>query len=542
MTSVAVLQARTNSSRLPGKVLLPICGLPLVVLAAKRAGNTGLAVVVATSTESSDDGLAALVETNGLRCFRGSLENTLNRVVKALSDFDDQTIVFRLTADNVFPDGALLEEMQAVFLERGLDYLCCNGEPSGLPYGLSVELTRLAHLREAVRLSSDPFDQEHVTPYIIRKFGRTYFDEYKALGKGQFRCTIDCLDDYFTVQQVFSGVTESVRVSCFELVQRLESAAFQPLGKIPVPRLVFGTAQLGSHYGIANKTGQPGKKDCEDLIKVAIANGVLYLDTARAYGVSEEAIGEALKGGWEGRVKIITKLSPMRDCPADATPHVVRAFVDASVFQSIAALRVRKLDVLMLHRAAHLMGWNRAAWERLLALQASGLIGALGVSVQNPDELLGVLNIPEVLYIQMPFNLMDWRWDAVLPKIWATKATRSLTVHVRGALLQGLLPSTDDAHWLSANVETPGWVRHWLLHQVELFHRESITDFCLAYVAAQPWVDGVAIGMENMVQLAENIRLFGKSTLTEVQTFAVQQGRPKLSEETLNPALWRQPS
>ncbi len=542
MSSVVVLQARTNSSRLPGKVLLPINEMPLVVLAAKRAGNTGRAVVVATSCEPSDDGLAMLIEGNGLCCFRGSLENTLDRVVSALAGFDDQTIVFRLTADNVFPDGALLDEMAAEFLAQGLEYLCCNGEPSGLPYGVSVELTRLSHLREAVRVSSDPFDHEHVTPYVIRKFGRTYFDKYKDQGKGHFRCTIDCLDDYLVVQRVFSGVAEPVRISCLELVRRLESAPFQPTLGRTVPRLVLGTAQLGSNYGIANKTGQPGSKVSEQIIKTAIANGVMYLDTARAYGASEEAIGEALKSGWEGRVKIITKLSPLLDCPANASSSVVRAFVDASVFRSIAALRVKKIDILMLHRAEHLTVWNQAAWKRLLELQASGLIGVLGVSVQNPDELLAALSNDEVRYIQMPFNLLDWRWDAVTPQILATKAVRGLTMHVRSALLQGLLPSTEDAHWRRANVDAPESIRHWLLQQVERSQRGSITDLCLAYVAAQPWVDGVTIGMENLAQLTDNIDLFSKPVLTVEHMAAIQQDRPRLSEATLNPALWRQPS
>ena len=104
MSSVIVLQARTNSSRLPGKVMLPIKGFPLVVLAAKRAGNTGRSVIVATSRETSDDGLVALLQSYGLKYFRGSLENTLDRIVKALVAYDDQTVVFRLTADNVFPD------------------------------------------------------------------------------------------------------------------------------------------------------------------------------------------------------------------------------------------------------------------------------------------------------------------------------------------------------------------------------------------------------------------------------------------------------
>ena len=193
----------------------------------------------------------------------------------------------------------------------------------------------------------------------------------------------------------------------------------------------------------------------------------------------------------------------------------------------------------MLHRAAHLTAWNRAAWERLIELQASSLIGALGVSVQNPDELLAALNAPQVRYIQLPFNLMDGRWNAVIPQILATKVTRSLTVHVRSVLLQGLLPTADNAQWLRANVETPESIRRWLLHQVERCHRESINDLCIAYVAAQPWVDGLVIGMENMAQLLDNIYLSSKRSLTEAQTASIQRGRPTLGEDTLNPARWR---
>lgn len=538
LSSVAVLQARTNSSRLPGKVLLPIRGTPLAVLAAKRAANTGRQVIVATSLEWSDDGLASLIQSHGLRCYRGSLENTLDRFVNALYGYDDETIVFRLTADNVFPDGLLLDELEAEFLKKGLDYLCCNGEPSGLPYGMSVEVTRLAHLREAANSDVDTHDQEHVTPYVIRKFGRTYFEKYRHLRKGHYRCTIDCLDDYLSIQQVFADVLAPIEEPALELVHRLEGASFQPLADSATPKLVFGTAQLGGQYGIANRTGQPDKKACQELIKTAIANGVIYLDTARAYGNSEAMIGQSLRNRWEGRVKIITKLSPLQDCPHAASAAVVGAFVDASVFQSCAALRLETLDVLMLHRASHLVGWHGAAWRRLLVLQANGLLGELGVSVQSPEELLLALNFSDVQHIQLPFNLLDWRWDEAIATLVAAKASRKLTIHVRGVLLQGLLPTVDEKLWRRANVEQPAQVISWLQSQVASCSRTSVVDLCLSYVIALGWVDGIAIGMENKEQLIENISLFNRPQLTANEMTDIQKTRPKVSEVTLNPALW----
>lgn len=540
MNSIAVLQARTNSSRLPGKVLLPIKGVPLAVLAAKRAANTGRDVIVATSLESSDDGLAALIQSHGLRCFRGSLENTLDRVVNALTTYDDQTIVFRLTADNVFPDGALLDEVEGEFLAKGLEYLCCNGEYSGLPYGMSVEVTRLCHLREAASESTSAYDQEHVTPYVIRKFGSTFFQKYKYLKKSHFRCTIDCLDDYLGIQKVFLNVIDPVQESSFALMNRLEKVPFQPLASSPTPKLVLGTVQLGGNYGIANTTGQPNKKECQELIKTAIANGVIYLDTARAYGNSEAMIGQSLKSGWGGRAKIITKLSPLQDCPQDAPISILHAFVDASIFESCSALGVQKIDVLMLHRASHLSDWNGGVWQRLLDLQSSGVIGELGASVQNPEELSKALAVSKIHFIQLPFNLLDWRWDSIIPEILATKASRKLTIHVRSALLQGLLPSMDDGHWLRANVAQAFTIRDWLLNQVVACHRVNITDLCLSYVNALAWVDGIAIGIDNMSQLIENINHFNLPPLSAAQVEKIQNTRPKLSEATLNPAFWRE--
>ncbi|MDP2759421.1 MAG: aldo/keto reductase [Sideroxyarcus sp.] len=539
MSSVAILQARTNSSRLPGKVMLPIKGIPLAVLAAKRAANTGREIIVATSSEFSDDGLAELVKNHGLRCFRGSLENTLDRVVGALSSYDDSTIVFRLTADNVFPDGALLDEIEAEFLAKDVAYLCCNGEQSGLPYGMSVEVTRLGYLREAAVGNTNAYDQEHVTPYVIRKFGAVFFGKYKELKKGHFRCTIDGLDDYLGIQQVFVDVEDPVREPSLALVSRLVSVPFQPIASAPTPRLVLGTAQLGSDYGIANTTGQPDRLQCEELVKMAVANGVIYLDTARAYGNSEAMVGQSLRGGWEGRAKVITKLSPLQDCPQDASGSTLNAFVDASIYKSCSCLRVQKIEVLMLHRLSHLTDWSGGVWQRLMELQSAGLIGALGASVQNPDELSRALDVPDIRYIQLPFNLLDWRWDAIVPKILAAKASRKVTIHVRSALLQGLLTSQDGRHWMRANVEDAAPVKDWLLKLVAACRRVNVADLCLGYVNAMPWVDGIAIGMDNISQLRENIGYFTNPGLTEAQIDEIQNTRPRLGEVTLNPALWR---
>ncbi|WP_414471772.1 aldo/keto reductase [Microvirga sp. M2] len=537
MTRIAVIQARVSSSRLPAKVLLPLNGVPVAVLAAVRAGNTGCKVVVATSSEPSDDALTAILESSGISYFRGSLHDTLSRVVEALSDYDDETIVYRLTADNVFPDGQLLDEIAQDFFTRDLEYLCCNGEPSGLPYGVSVEITRCRHLREANRLAESDYDREHVTPYVRRKYGTTFFTKYQALKMGHYRSTIDTLDDYLRVERVFRSVPHPFDISALELIDLLaKSNASIP--SAPVKELVLGGAQLGGAYGICNQSGGLTPEQGARLISSALAGGVEYIDTARAYGGSEGVIGRALKTVPQATVRVITKLSPLAECPADALRDVVHAFVDASVYGSCVALGRPSLDVLMLHRAVHLDQWGGEAWKRIMALRDVGTVGRLGASVQSPQELLRILREPEISFIQMPFNLLDHRWGLAVEAIRSVRAERELTVHVRSAFLQGLLLSDDGDLWRRAHVSDAAPITAWLRKQSARWNRKSVADLCLAYVRSQAWVDGIVVGMERHEQLAENLEIFRAPPLNHEALLQIGQERPALSEQSLDPAQW----
>ncbi len=459
-------------------------------------------------------------------------------MVKAVEKYDDETVFIRLTADNVFPDGELIDEVVADFHARSLEYLCCNGEPSGLPHGISVEVTRIKHLREAAENSASDYEREHVTPYVIRKFGTAYFDKYKFLSKGHYRCTVDLYEDYINVCRVFSKVSDPVTVNALELVDLLTECKYQPVGKESVPQLVFGTAQLGMDYGIANTRGRPTMAEAEFMLKMAISNGVEYIDTARVYGVSEDVIGRSLEHGWSGRVKVITKLSPLDDCDEDTDSSLVKARVDASVFESCARLGQRSLDVFMLHRASHLRAWNGEVWSRLLTLQDEGVIKSLGVSVQNPEELETALSIDRVNFIQMPFNILDFRWNRLREKILAVKQHRKLVVHTRSALLQGLLCSVETRRWHRAHVPDLSPVWNWLQESVRSSGCSDVVDLCFRYVRSQPWVDGVVVGMESYQQLCQNISYFNKPLLSDDQLLRIESTRPFVSEKTLNPSLW----
>ena len=298
--------------------------------------------------------------------------------------------------------------------------------------------------------------------------------------------------------------------------------------------LVLGSVQLGVAYGVANKTGKPSHTSALTLVRRAADAGVTQFDTARAYGDSEERLGEALDGR---AVRTITKLSPLADLPANAGRDEVRAAVDASIAESLYALRRKRIDCLLLHRAAHMTAFGGSVWERLLERVEDGSIAALGVSVQSPREALEALARREVAHIQMPFNLLDWRWRkaGVIAEI---EKRDGLTVHARSVFLQGLLAANDPAIWPRIEGVDPKSLIELLARLTAEFGRESTADLCLAYARGQGFIDGVVVGLETKEQLDANLRLCVKRPLTQGECALVEARVPRLPECLLDPAQW----
>jgi spore coat polysaccharide biosynthesis protein SpsF len=191
------------STRLPGKVLKPIGGLPLVIVAAKRSQNKGRRVIVATSDEPQDDAVNDLVQSEGIECFRGSHLNLLDRYYRAWQWLGEPERLFRLTADNILPDGEMLDQMEASFIDLKADYMTNAGPKSGFPvWGAGAELFTSKALQDAHAQATTAHDQEHVTPFIKRTYPNHVFDKYKALNCHDVRLTVDTQDDYDFVAKV----------------------------------------------------------------------------------------------------------------------------------------------------------------------------------------------------------------------------------------------------------------------------------------------------------------------------------------------------
>lgn len=299
--------------------------------------------------------------------------------------------------------------------------------------------------------------------------------------------------------------------------------------------LVLGAVQLGLPYGATNKTGKPPRATALKLVARATEAGIRQFDTARSYGDSEDRLGEALAE--KKSVRTFTKLSPLDELDPDTSRATVRAAVDESIEQSLLALRRDHLDCLMLHRPQHMHSHGGAIWERVLERLEDGTVLCVGVSVGSPEDAIRALDCRDVRHLQLPFNLLDWRWReaGVIDRI-ARRA--DVTVHARSAFLQGILAANDSKVWPRIeNVDAAAFVG--LIAEIaEDFGRDSAADLCLAYVRGQTWVGGVVVGLETEDQLDDNLRLFIRRPLTAGQCALVDARMPRVPATLLDPSRW----
>ena len=296
----------------------------------------------------------------------------------------------------------------------------------------------------------------------------------------------------------------------------------------------LGTAQLGMKYGAVNDTGKPARTEAVCILKRALECGACAIDTARCYGDAEEIVGDAIAENRQ--VPVITKLHLLARTSPDADESAVRAAVEGSILSSRCALRTDRLDTVLLHDWKHYSSWNGAAWRRLLDFQAAGTIRRLGASLYEPSQALQALRDPAIQHLQIPFNILDWRWKAASIED-AIAARPDVVLHVRSALLQGILVQSAE-RW----PEIPGFDTELcakrLVRLTHILGRESRADLCFAYVRAQSWVDSVVVGCETLAQLEADLHLFALPPLSADQCDLLERSFVGSPAALLNPSQW----
>jgi len=219
MKVVAIVQARVGSTRLPNKVMKEIGCVPMIELLLSRLSHAKQIdqIVVATSIDSKNQPLAEHVKKLGYDCVRGSENDVLQRYLDA-AHASQADIVVRVTGDCPLIDPTLVDEVISRFKLQQVDYLT-NTLPPTYPDGLDTEVFALAALERAARESQDPFDHEHVTPYLRRPglfktAGVTHVEDLSNL-----RWTVDEPSDFEVVSNVFAHFAPDIYFSWKQVLE-----------------------------------------------------------------------------------------------------------------------------------------------------------------------------------------------------------------------------------------------------------------------------------------------------------------------------------
>jgi spore coat polysaccharide biosynthesis protein SpsF len=203
--AIAIIQARMSSSRLPGKVMLPLAGRPMVWHVWNRAIRCKEVeeVIVATSTDISDDAIALFCEKQDIGCYRGSLDNVLDRFLGVIDEYPSEYIV-RITCDCPLIHPPLIDEQLKAVREFDGDMVWCTDTGDALEGQGVISVRALRYIEEH---SDDPDDLEHAGSVFTAKnpgaFRIVEFRPQPKLIVHGLRLTVDEYKDYLLMSRIY---------------------------------------------------------------------------------------------------------------------------------------------------------------------------------------------------------------------------------------------------------------------------------------------------------------------------------------------------
>lgn len=284
-------------------------------------------------------------------------------------------------------------------------------------------------------------------------------------------------------------------------------------------RLALGTVQFGLPYGIANQVGQVSEEAAADIVEHAWAAGVDTLDTAMAYGESEQRLGAIGVDQW----RVVTKLPAVPESCTD-----VFAWTQELVATSLQRLRIPRLYGLVLHQPHQLIGaQGDLLYRALLVLKDEGKVEKIGVSIYAPDELESLWSRFHLDIVQAPFNVIDRR---LATTGWLTRLGQAgVDIHVRSVFLQGLLlmdKATRPAKFSGWQVLWDNW-DNWLMET-----NLSPLQACLGFALSEQRINRLVLGVDSISQL--------KAILVDVGTTVEIAPQNLMSDDQnlINPSRW----
>ncbi|VXC13246.1 Predicted oxidoreductase [Flavobacterium sp. 9AF] len=281
-------------------------------------------------------------------------------------------------------------------------------------------------------------------------------------------------------------------------------------------KLALGTVQFGLKYGISNNKGVPTDSDLKAIFHTSIANNICTFDTAIAYGNAEERISNFLPF----HADIISKF-PKTDSKSE---------LETIILNSISRLKRDNLYGFMAHNGDFLIE-NPQLWEVLVKLKQENKIQKIGYSLYTTEQLEHLLTlklIPDI--IQIPFSLLDQKFGPYFKDL----KSKGVEIHCRSVFLQGL-------YFLDLNALPEKIVplknELFQLRQIAKKYEINMNDLALNFAYTNSYIDKVVIGVENAIQLEENI-LSIQNWKSNDFIFEEINAIQVMHKELLNPVNW----
>lgn len=222
---VATIEARMTSSRLPGKVLLPACGEPMLMHLVKRLRAVASidAIVIATTTNFSDEPIVEFAKAAGLLCHRGSEDDVLARVIGA-GDLAQAEVLVEITGDCPVIDPDLVEQTIQMFIHHDVQYVA-NSLIRSYPDGMDTQVMWLSALKSSATMTNDPLDREHVSRFICQHpelFSRLHLIAPPSLHWPDLGLTLDEESDYLLLKKIIEELAPTNPLfGCSDMIRLL---------------------------------------------------------------------------------------------------------------------------------------------------------------------------------------------------------------------------------------------------------------------------------------------------------------------------------
>lgn len=227
MKIVATIEARMTSSRLPGKVLLPVLGRPLLqyLVARLRAVPSLNGIVLATTANSTDDVLVAFAEREGIGCFRGSEDDVMARVIGA-GESAHAGIIVELTGDCPIIDPQIIEQTIRMYQVHTAAYVS-NAHIRSYPDGMDTQVFSLESLKRSASMTNAPSDREHVSLHMRNHpeiFPHVHLVAPPEMHWPELGLTLDELADYKLIGRLIEHFgEENPLFGCLDVVRLLRT-------------------------------------------------------------------------------------------------------------------------------------------------------------------------------------------------------------------------------------------------------------------------------------------------------------------------------